>query len=64
LVTAGRGVAVASGTPRALAKRGVRYRPLAEPGATAPLLVLARKRERSSLVRAFVEVIEQTLQAK
>lgn len=64
LVAAGRGVAVVPQCTRTLVMRGVTYRPLAEPGATAPLLVLTRKRERSPLVRAFVEVIEQTLQTK
>lgn len=64
LVAAGRGVAVVPQCTQTLVKRGVTYRPLAEPGATAPLLVLTRKRERSPLVKAFVEVIEQTLQAK
>ncbi|MFJ4495255.1 LysR family transcriptional regulator [Pseudomonas atacamensis] len=61
LVAAGRGVAVVPQCTQALVKRGVTYRPLAEPSATAPLLVLTRKRERSPLVKAFVDVIEQTL---
>ncbi|KAF2410266.1 LysR family transcriptional regulator [Pseudomonas antarctica] len=64
LVAAGRGVAVVPQCTQTLVKRGVTYRPLAEPGATAPLLVLTRKRERSPLVKAFVEIIEQTLRAK
>ncbi|MBD8202408.1 LysR family transcriptional regulator [Pseudomonas viridiflava] len=64
LVAAGRGVALVPQCTQTLVKRGVTYRPLAEPGATAPLLVLTRKRERSPLVKAFVEIIEQTLQAK
>lgn len=61
LVAAGRGVAVVPQCAQALDKRGVSYRPLAEAGATAPLLLLTRKRERSPLVKAFVDVIEQTL---
>jgi DNA-binding transcriptional LysR family regulator len=64
LVAAGRGVAVVPQCTQTLVKRGVTYRPLAEPGATAPLLILTRKRERSPLVKAFVETIEQTLRAK
>lgn len=64
LVAAGRGVAVVPQCTQTLVKRGVTYRPLAESGATAPLLVLTRKRERSPLVKAFVEIIEQTLRAK
>lgn len=60
LVAAGRGVAVVPQCTQTLVKRGVTYRPLAEPGATAPLLILTRKRERSPLVKAFVETIEQT----
>jgi DNA-binding transcriptional LysR family regulator len=64
LVAAGRGVAVVPQCTQTLVKRGVTYRPLAEPGATAPLLVLTRKRDRSPLVKAFVEIIEQTLRAK
>ncbi|MCJ7959576.1 MAG: LysR family transcriptional regulator [Pseudomonas sp.] len=64
LVAAGRGVAVVPQCTQTLVKRGVTYRPLAEPGATAPLLVLTRKRERSPLVKAFVEIIEQILQAR
>jgi DNA-binding transcriptional LysR family regulator len=64
LVAAGRGIAVVPQCTQALVKRGVTYRPLAEPSATAPLLVLTRKRERSPLVKAFVEVIEQTLRGK
>lgn len=60
LVAAGRGVAVVPQCAQTLVKRGVTYRPLAEPGATAPLLVLTRKRERSPLVKAFLEIVEQT----
>ena len=64
LVAAGRGVAVVPQCTQTLAKRGVTYRPLAEPEATAPLLVLTRKRERSPLVGAFVDVIKQTIGMK
>ncbi|WP_277962730.1 LysR family transcriptional regulator [Pseudomonas sp. RIT-To-2] len=64
LVAAGRGVAVVPECTQTLAKRGVTYRPLADPEATAPLLVLTRKHERSPLVRAFVDVIQQTMAAK
>ncbi|WP_417692055.1 LysR family transcriptional regulator [Pseudomonas sp.] len=64
LVAAGRGVAVVPQCTQTLVKRGVTYRPLAEPGATAPLLVLTRKLERSPLVKAFVEIIEQILRAR
>jgi DNA-binding transcriptional LysR family regulator len=60
LVAAGRGVAVVPECAQALVKRGVVYRPLAEPGAVAPLLLLTRKHERSARVQAFVEVIKQT----
>jgi DNA-binding transcriptional LysR family regulator len=63
LVAAGRGVAVVPQCTQTLVKSGVTYRPLAEPGATAPLLLLTRKRERSPLVKAFVEIIEQTLRS-
>ena len=63
LVAAGRGVAVVPQCTRSLVRRGVSYLPLAEPGACAPLLVLTRRHERSPLVRAFVEVIEQTLRS-
>lgn len=61
LVAAGRGVAVVPQCTRTLVRRGVTYLPLAEPGASAPLLLLTRTHERSPLVRAFVEVIEATL---
>lgn len=64
LVAAGRGVAVVPQCTQTLVKNGVTYRPLAEPGAIAPLLVLTRKHERSPRVKAFVEIIEQILQAK
>lgn len=64
LVAAGQGVAVVPQCTQALVKHGVTYRPLAEPSATAPLLVLTRKRERSPLVKAFVEVIEQSLRTR
>lgn len=64
LVAAGRGVAIVPQCTQTLVKRGVTYRPLAEPSATAPVFVLTRKRERSPLVKAFVEVIEQTLQVE
>jgi len=62
LVAAGRGVAVVPQCTQALAKHGVTYRPLAEPEASAPLLLLTRKHERSPLVRAFGEIIRQTAQ--
>ncbi|WP_339416458.1 MULTISPECIES: LysR family transcriptional regulator [unclassified Pseudomonas] len=64
LVAAGRGVALVPQCTQTLVKHGVTYRPLAEPGATAPLLVLTRKLERSPLVKAFVEIIEQILRAR
>lgn len=64
LVAAGRGVAIVPQCAQALAKRGVSYRPLAETGATAPVLLLTRSKERSPLVKAFVKVIEQTLREK
>lgn len=64
LVAAGQGVAIVPACTQALVKRGVAYRPLAEPGASAPLLLLTRKHERNPRVQAFVEVIEQALQAK
>jgi DNA-binding transcriptional LysR family regulator len=64
LVAAGLGVAVVPQCTQALVKGGVTYRPLAEPGATAPLLVLTRRRERSPLVSVFIGMIEQTLTQK
>ncbi|WP_166220567.1 LysR family transcriptional regulator [Pseudomonas atagonensis] len=64
LVAAGRGVAVVPQCTQTLAMRGVTYRPLAEDGATAPLLVLTRTRERSPLVKAFVEMIERTVRGQ
>jgi len=64
LVAAGRGVAVVPQCTQTLAKRGVTYLPLTEAGATAPMLVLTRKRERSPLVKAFVEIMEQTVKQK
>jgi len=64
LVAAGRGVAVVPECTQTLAKRGVTYRPLAEPEASAPLFVLTRKHERGPLVRAFVDMIQRTMAAK
>lgn len=64
LVAAGLGVAVVPQCTQALAKGGVTYRPLAEPSATAPLLVLTRRRERSPLVSVFIRMIEQTLKQR
>ena len=47
-----------------LAKKGVTYRPLADPSATAQLLVLTRKQGRSQLVDAFMGVLDELLQAQ
>ncbi|WP_017904039.1 LysR family transcriptional regulator [Pseudomonas asplenii] len=58
LVAAGQGVALVPACARALAKKGVSYRPLADPLACAPLLVLTRTRERGLLVEAFMGVID------
>jgi len=47
-----------------LAKKGVTYRPLADPSATAQLLVLTRKQGRSPLVEAFLGVLDELLRAQ
>ncbi|WP_295482008.1 LysR family transcriptional regulator [uncultured Pseudomonas sp.] len=64
LVAAGQGVALVPRCAQALAKQGVTYRPLADPSATAPLLVLTRKQGRSQLVDAFMGVLDELLQAR
>ncbi|MGY2200452.1 LysR family transcriptional regulator [Pseudomonas gingeri] len=61
LVAAGQGVALVPACAQALAKKGVTYRPLADPGACAPLLVLTRAQGRSLLVEAFMGVIDELL---
>ncbi|AIR91030.1 LysR family transcriptional regulator [Pseudomonas cremoricolorata] len=63
LVAAGQGIALVPSCAQALAKKGVTYRPLADPSASAPLLVLTRKQGRSQLVDAFMGVLEHVLQA-
>lgn len=62
LVAAGQGVALVPRCAQALAKNGVIYRPLTDPDARAPLLVLTRAQERSLLVEAFMGVIDELVQ--
>lgn len=62
LVAAGQGVALVPHCTQTLAKKGVSYRLLADPGATAPLLVLTRRQGRSLLVEAFMAVIDELQQ--
>lgn len=64
LVAAGRGIALVPRCTQTLAKKGVTYRPLTDPGATAQLLVLTRKQGRSQLVDAFMGVLDELLQAQ
>lgn len=59
LVAAGQGVALVPHCTRTLAKKGVTYRPLADPDACAPLLVLTRAQGRGLLVEAFMGVIDE-----
>jgi len=61
LVAAGQGVALVPQCTRTLAKKGVVYRPLTDPEATAQLLMLTRKQGRSQLVEAFMAVIDELL---
>lgn len=61
LVAAGQGVALVPECTRTLAKKGVVYRPLTDPEATAQLLMLTRKQGRSQLVEAFMAVIDELL---
>ncbi|UCZ86324.1 LysR family transcriptional regulator [Pseudomonas sp. L5B5] len=64
LVAAGQGIALVPRCTRTLAKKGVSYRPVADLGATAPLLVLTHGQKRSHLAQAFIGVIEGLHQAQ
>lgn len=64
LVAAGQGMALVPRCAQVLAKKGVTYRPLADPSATAQLLALTRKQGRSQLVDAFMGVLDELLQAQ
>lgn len=64
LVAAGQGVALVPQCTQTLVKKGVTYRPLADPEACAQLLILTRTRGRSLLVEAFMGVIDELLQAR
>lgn len=62
LVAAGQGVALVPACTQSLMNKGVTYRPLVEPDACAHLLVLTRTEGRSSLVEAFLAVINEAIQ--
>ncbi|POA29318.1 MULTISPECIES: LysR family transcriptional regulator [unclassified Pseudomonas] len=64
LVAAGQGVALVPQCTRTLAKKGVTYRPLADPEACAQLLILTRTQGRTLLVEAFLGVVDELLQGR
>lgn len=64
LVAAGQGVALVPQCTKTLAKKGVTYRPLADPEACAQLLILTRTQGRTLLVEAFLGVVDELLQGR
>ncbi|WP_347929777.1 LysR family transcriptional regulator [Pseudomonas helvetica] len=64
LVAAGQGVALVPQCTKTLAKKGVTYRPLADPETCAQLLILTRTQGRTLLVEAFLGVVDELLQGR
>ncbi|WP_073523584.1 LysR family transcriptional regulator [Pseudomonas fluorescens] len=64
LVAAGQGVSLVPQCTRTLARKGVVYRPLADPEAWVHLLILTRSPSRSLLVEAFMGVVEELLRSR
>ncbi len=64
LVAAGQGVALVPECTMSLARKGVTYRPLADPDAYAQLLILTRAQGRTLLVEAFMAVVDELLQGR
>jgi DNA-binding transcriptional LysR family regulator len=64
LVAAGQGVALVPECTQSLMNKGVTYRPLVDADAYARLLVLTRNGGSSLMVTAFLNVIDELLQAR
>ncbi|KAF1029268.1 MAG: HTH-type transcriptional regulator BenM [Pseudomonas sp.] len=59
LVAAGQGVALVPACTQSLMNKGVTYRPLVEPDAVTPLLVLTSAKRQDLMLEAFLNVIHE-----